>query len=407
MRRNRLDGGLADEQCFDMSGKPSHAPKSDMGIKIGRDIILVLLAIFMEAIVKEYIPDLAPLVPYAVFLILALLTWEVINWPVTTSVARWIHKRLPKQWYYMTISYVVICVSGAVLFGFYWHLVTRRPAKDEPTLTEDQKLIKALKEEYPIGFKLFSISRKDLYPFQGDLEMGLIVHMERQNYSWEGTDAKLALNLPDIDILPNVKISGVKMVMPNEIGSSVTLRIDPNSFERGAAINSNIFERMPTPSLPVGRPPVGAILSQFPGKGRISHFVQATVIWDTYNSYELGAINNAEDLLEIKGGILRTNRPNICDEAVLVRGNTFIGGPRGGYRFPKASAIVGNIFHDVIFDARIVPDGAIISNNTFTSRSGIYVIGAEPTISFVVKIISTPTEGACLLFGARPYVDSE
>jgi hypothetical protein len=74
-------------------------------------------------------------------------------------------------------------------------------------------------------------------------------------------------------------------------------------------------------------------------------------------------------------------------------------------------AIVNNTFEFIptkgssltSFDASFVQDGAVIAYNRFSSRSGIFNIGPHPELSFVVEIIQIGTNGAVMLFGAKPY----
>ena len=73
--------------------------------------------------------------------------------------------------------------------------------------------------------------------------------------------------------------------------------------------------------------------------------------------------------------------------------------------FAKANMIAGNEFRESIFDASRLPDGGIVTDNRFISSTGIYRIGPQPQISFVVKIVRTAKNETVLLFGAKPYVD--
>lgn len=277
----------------------------------------------------------------------------------------------------------------------------------------NDKLNLDLKKEFPLGYKLFAIANKEFFPFQGTSDIKFLVHWERQNYSFESNDSTITLHLPDIDVHPNMMLYGTTVSLPNEIGASITFRLDPIFFKQGAAIVSNVFERRGkygenksnTPKTTLT--PDGAILSNFPGSDRIAYIIESTILWGSGNSYKLGSVGKMSEMLKISGGVLHTSRVNICDEAKLIRDNTFVGGPRGGYRFPKAATLIGNYFQDTIFDASSIPDNAIIANNHFVSPRGVFRIGPEPELSFVVKIVKTATNGAVLLFGAKPYKDEE
>jgi hypothetical protein len=264
-------------------------------------------------------------------------------------------------------------------------------------------------KEFSLGYKLFGIANKGFFPFQGTLDHGFIVHWERQNYSWNGDDNTVILHLPDIDIQPNILLRGTTVSLPNKPGGSITFRLDPKSFQRGAAIVSNSFERIEEggkePS--ATRPNGGATLEGFPGASRIAYLMQSTIRWGSEDYYQLGKTEQMGDRLRVTGGVLNTSRVDVFDDAELIRGNTFYGGPRGGYEFPKAGTVVGNKFLESVFDASRLPDGAIVANNRFVSEKGVYTVGPQPEISFVVKIVQTEKDGAVLLFGAKPYTDDE
>ena len=168
---------------------------------------------------------------------------------------------------------------------------------------------------------------------------------------------------------------------------------------------SNVFERT-NQSEPVDVQPVGgANLVGFPAGKRIVYVMQSTVRWGREDSYQLGEVGEMGDSLKVSGGTLETSDVNVFDDALLVMGNRFIGGPRGGYNFPKAGKIINNVFSECIFDASRLPDNAIVANNRFSSSSGIYRIGPQPEVSFVVRIVKTEEYGTVLIFGAKPYTE--
>lgn len=265
-------------------------------------------------------------------------------------------------------------------------------------------------KEFRLGYKLFGIANKEFFPFQGNSDTGFIVHWERNNYSWGEAGERLTLHLPDIDIQPNMMIHGTTVSLPDVPGSSITFRLDPKSFRRGAAIVSNVFERTDEDAKDSGKGSSAAhpsILEGFPGQHRIVYLMQSTVRWGITDSYELGEAGLMNDILKVTGGVLNTSRVNVFNDTILIRGNRFIGGPRGGYSFPKAGTVLGNEFLESIFDGSRLPDGAIVAYNRFISARGVYRIGPQPEISFVVKIVKTEKNGVVLLFGAQPYVDDE
>jgi hypothetical protein len=266
-----------------------------------------------------------------------------------------------------------------------------------------------LAKEFPLGYKLFGLGKIDneFFPFQGTPDVGFIVHWEKRNYSFTWTDENLTLHLPDIDIQPNMMLHETTVVLPNKTGSNVTFRLDPKSFQRGAAIVSNSFERTDEQNLGAVKPTGGTFEEGFPSTSRIVYLMQSTVNWGGEDYYQLGEIGVMGDTVKVTGGVLGTSRVNVFTDAVLIRGNKFVGGPRGGYEFPKAATVLGNVFLNSMFDASRMPDGAIVASNRFVSPTGVYRIGPQPEISFVVKIVQTEKNGAVLLFGAKPYQDDE
>jgi hypothetical protein len=265
-------------------------------------------------------------------------------------------------------------------------------------------------KEFTLGYKLFGISNKQFFPFQGEpTETAFLIHWEKQNYSWRSTDDTLALHLPDIDFVSNFMLHDITVSLPNEIGSSLTFRVDPKSFRNGAAIVSNEFDRTKEHpnAMPCSTASGGNAQSGFPGSSQILTIMQAKINWGFGDYYQIGQMQMVGNAVQITGGELCTSRTDIFSDTTLIRGNTFVGGPRGGYSLPKAGTIVGNIFSESLFDASRLPDGAIVAYNRFISSSGVYRIGPQPDISFVVKIVQTEKDGAVLLFGAKPYKDDE
>lgn len=102
--------------------------------RYGRDFGLAILAVFLEAIVKAICPNLAPFLPYALFLILVLLTLDFIHWPKIRKFASTVYERWGAK--HVMISYIVVSVIGAGLFSFYWWGIGRvlsEPAKTNET----------------------------------------------------------------------------------------------------------------------------------------------------------------------------------------------------------------------------------------------------------------------------------
>lgn len=261
--------------------------------------------------------------------------------------------------------------------------------------------------EFRLGYKLFGLANRVLLPFQGEA-VGFMVHWERQNYSYTDNGSIITLHLPDIDIQPNITMYGTTVLLPEEIGNGITFRLDPKSFQHGAAIMSNIFERTERQAgVNETEPTGGARLLGFPANKRIVYIMQSTVRWGKDNYYQLGEAGEMGDSLKVTGGVLGTSNANVFNDALLIRGNRFIGGPRGGYSFPKAETVIGNDFSESIFDASRLPDNAVIANNRFASANGTYQIGPQPEVCFVVKIVKTKEYSTVLLFGAKPDVGDE
>jgi hypothetical protein len=308
------------------------------------------------------------------------------------------------------IRAIIVVLAVVALVGCsYWnrHVFLSHPFQVVKAVEE--KHHKDFASEFSIGYKLFGIANNKFYPFQSNVqETAFLVHWEKQNYSWSNSNGVVSIRLPDIDFRSNFIMKDITVRLPDEIGNSITFRIDPKSFPIGAAVVSDTFEIRSNPNVSdaTSYPSCTSPNMVSLGSVRIVSILNSTIVWGTSDCYQ-GSVDLRGNDVMLNGGLLQTSRADVLEDSSFIRGNKFIGGPRGGYSFPKAGTVIGNSFSNSIFDASRIPNRALVAFNRFSSDKGIYRFGPDPEVSFVVKIVQTDEGGAVLLFGAKPYRDNE
>jgi hypothetical protein len=252
-----------------------------------------------------------------------------------------------------------------------------------------------LDKEFRIGYEVFTISGNRMLPFQDFSGHGLMVAWK--DVKWEVSAGLITLHLPNISIIPNFLLRDISVSFPQEVGSGISLKVDPKEFARGAAIASNSFIR--TNTLPI--PEVPALGSKPIFFGKITYLTGATVHWGLEDSYIPGSLKIMRDLAWIDGGTLTTSDREAFVNTQLIRGNRFVGGPRGGYMFPHAATVVGNEFVESVFDASRLPDGVLVYSNRFISTTGVYTFGPQPEVDIVIRLLHTLRDGDVIVFGAK------